>query len=139
MAKTKVDLQRLVGKKFVCKTGSGYDQFTGSKIIRVAGSNICVEWPGYPTGYPIQGAVCITKTSSTVQDFLDENKSISKEIEELNKQIQDNNLKIEFIKDSGLEEYDEDTFKAFKILELMEKSKLTKIEKAKKIAGFVKG
>lgn len=75
---------------------------------------------------------------SKLKDLQEEVKSIENEILESKKQIEVIQQKIAFMVDQGLEEYDEDTFKAFSILKMLDDKKLSNIDKAKLISTLVK-
>lgn len=77
--------------------------------------------------------------SSSIEDLEEENVSITKKIEELTKEINDNTLKVEFMKLNNITEFDETDFKVYKTLDLLENNTISKLEKAKLIADLVKG
>ena len=139
MAKKK-DLSKLIGKK--CRlTEQGlrsYPHLEGSKILNVVGNNIYIEQQGYGVqGYGIPSTYIKCEILETVQDFQKENDDISKEIAKLQLEIEVNKSRIEFMQENQMEVFDEDTFKAFGILTIIEKSKSSKIQKAAAISKLM--
>lgn len=76
---------------------------------------------------------CIELISLTIEEMEKELQKLEKEYKEVSKEL---NNKIKFCKDSGLDFYDENTFKVYQILTIL-KGKKSDIEKAKVIAKLV--
>ena len=64
---------------------------------------------------------------------------IQKEIETLECQINDEKLKLSWMEEVGTEEYDEDQFKVYKTLKLLEDGETSLVEKSKLIAELIRG
>ena len=65
-------------------------------------------------------------------------KDVDKKIDVLNAEKKKYKMQIKFMKDNGLEEYDDEEFKAYSVLQALKESG-SDIEKAKIIAGIIKG
>ncbi len=76
---------------------------------------------------------------NSIEDLTSENKEFSKEIDYLKEQIADNNIKIKFMNDNDLKEFDETDFKVYKTLSLLEDPKLSQVDRAKAISALIKG
>lgn len=74
----------------------------------------------------------------TKKEFLAKNKEIELQIEELKNKIKLNLDKIEFLKETNSEEFDDNEFKAYHTLQLVDNPNLTRIEKARLIADLLK-
>lgn len=86
----------------------------------------------YTKEYPAGGYVFGTD----LIEVLVNKEDIKKDIKEKQEEINDLKLKLKFIEENGLEEYDENVFKSFKVLQLLSTSK-SDIEKAKIIAELI--
>lgn len=64
---------------------------------------------------------------------------ILKAIEELKIEIKTEETKLQFLKETGQEEYDEDEFQAYQVLKLVASKKTTQLEKAKQIVKILRG
>ena len=132
----------LIGKKLkVIGNTASHGQPIGA-IITVAG----IQYP--TTNNPVFTAVCngtvrhfnyadVEAFSLTIDDLQEDITRLCKEIEESKKEQEMIAAKIKFMHSNGLEEYDENTFKAFHTLELLDNKKLSKIEKAKLISKLI--
>jgi hypothetical protein len=96
------------------------DGYTGWNISATTGEN-----KGWIYDYEIEGTI-------TKED-------IKKEIESLECQLNDERLKLSWMEEVGVEEYDEDQIKVYKTLKLLEDDKVSLVEKSKLIAELIKG
>jgi hypothetical protein len=64
---------------------------------------------------------------------------IQKEIEILENQIKIEHQKLDWMSESGAEEYDENQFKVYRTLKLLENDKMSLMEKSKLIAELISG
>lgn len=76
---------------------------------------------------------CIELVSLTIEEMEKQLQQLEKEYQKESKELTD---KIKFCKDSGLESYDENTFKVYQTLSVL-KGKKSDIEKAKVIAELI--
>jgi hypothetical protein len=97
--------------------GNGY---SGWIIATTTGEN-----KGWVYDYEIEGTI-------TKED-------IKKEIESLECQLNDERLKLSWMEEVGVEEYDEDQIKVYKTLKLLEDDKVSLVDKSKLIAELIKG
>ena len=65
-------------------------------------------------------------------------KELEQELSEAQAKLDNIQLKIDWIKETGSEEFNEDEFKVYQTLKLLDNSKLSMIEKSKLIAGLIK-
>lgn len=75
---------------------------------------------------------------NTIKDLEEENNSLKTSILDIEKQLKTNNIKISFMKDNRVEDFDETDFKVFETLNLLENENLSKVDKAKAIAKLIK-
>ncbi len=73
----------------------------------------------------------------TVAELTSQIKELKSKKEELDLEISETKDKIAFMKENGIEEFDENEFKVMKTLETLEDPKTTKLQKAKIIAGML--
>ncbi len=124
-----------VGKVYeVISRTSGHNVPIGSKVTILQRSGGGVAYGGTWTTkeFPAYGVIYgndLKESSVTPAD-------IKKDIKEKQEEIDDLKLKLKFIEENGLEEYDENVFKSFKVLQLLSTSK-SDIEKAKIIAELI--
>lgn len=113
-------------------TTSGYETYGGYCTVLVQ-SPKSKSWlnGGYVYGNELKG------NSGTKEDLLKEIEDIKKEIKEKESEINNLNTKITFLEESGLAEYDEDTYKVFIALTTIENKKLSKLEKAKVVSDLI--
>lgn len=126
---------KIIGNK------TGYDTPIGTivKISHVVNylPNNCYAYYTY-NGNPLYAflqdiEICPLTKEQLEESIKDLNNSI-KELEDLKKVTLS---KIEFISENGLEEFDENTFKSFHVLKMLDDNKLSRIEKAKLISKLV--
>lgn len=120
------NLRKYIGKVFTITNLMGFTNQTSSTYFDVAGDGIQSLYNKGYTPY----ARYFEIVSQTIKDFENDNK-------ELQKQIDENNLKIQFMKESGLEEYDDTQIKVYKTLQLLKKKDLNDVEKSKLIAKLI--
>lgn len=77
-------------------------------------------------------------SADTIPDLEVEIKKNKDKIKELQKDNESLSMKIEFMKENDMEEYDENVFKSYEVMKLLEKEGMTTIEKAKIIAKIIK-
>lgn len=77
-------------------------------------------------------------TNITVKDIEDNITSLKKDISNIKEEIKKEEVKIEYLKETGSEKYDENEFKVYTTLSLLEDPKLSKLEKAKLVANLIK-
>lgn len=78
------------------------------------------------------------KPENTIEDFEKEIKELESEKNIINSEIESIRIKVEFMKDNKLKDFDEDTFKAFAILKELKKTS-SDIQKARLISKIIKG
>lgn len=120
------NLRKYIGKVFTITNLMGFTNQTSSTYFDVACANISSLYACGHTPY----ARYFKLVSQTIKDFENDNK-------ELQKQIDENNLKISFMRESGLEEYDDTQIKVYKTLQLLKKKDLNDVEKSKLIAKLI--
>lgn len=69
--------------------------------------------------------------------FLEEIKNLEESKKEIDSDIENYKFKINFLEETNLKEFDENEFKAYKTLSLIEDNSLSKVEKAKLIASLI--
>ena len=74
----------------------------------------------------------------TTKDIQDNIKSLKKNISDIKEEIKKEEVKIEYLKETGSEKYDENEFKVYTTLSLLEDPKLSKLEKARLVANLIK-
>ena len=74
---------------------------------------------------------------SRLKKVMDTKISITKLIANKKAEIVELQAKLNFLKESGEAQYNENTFKAYQTLKLLDNNKLTKMEKAKLISGLI--
>ena len=65
-------------------------------------------------------------------------KELEQELSEVQTKLENIQFKIEWIKETGLEEFNEDEFKVYQTLKFLDDGKLSRIEKSKLIAELIK-
>jgi hypothetical protein len=75
----------------------------------------------------------------TKEEILESIKEVESEIRTKNSEISNLKSKLKFMEENGLEEFDEDQFKVFRTLELIDSKELSKMEMAKEIAKLISG
>lgn len=78
-------------------------------------------------------------TSYTKEMIEEEISNFEKEIVKFEKEISSLRDKQKFMDDNGLTEYDEDQFKVYKTLSVLEQKETSQMEKAKIIADLIRG
>jgi hypothetical protein len=79
------------------------------------------------------------KPKSSVEVFTEQIEKAQAKIEATNRFIEETKNKIAFMKEVGSEVFDENEFKAYHTLTIIEQSGMSKIEKAKAIAALIAG
>lgn len=74
----------------------------------------------------------------SIKDLEQEIKDKQDEIKGIKAEIEDIKLKISYLKEIGEKDFDEDEYKAYSIMTLLENGETTKKEKAKLIASLIK-
>lgn len=125
-------------KVIVTDDGSGSMTPVGTKLTidKVIGNIAYYKFNGLNCSKNFN---CLKVINSTVKELEKDLLDIDKEIIALNTEKESIRSKIQFMEDNELEIYDEDTFKAFSTLSLLDNNKLSKIEKAKLISKLIKG
>ncbi len=125
------------------KNNHGLVPYMEVKVLSCYGNGeYCVEFPS-----PINGSLtrvsvptkALTKvTPKTKRDlFLEQIEKAKDKIEATKAFIVETESKIKFMDELGVEDFDENEFKAYHTLLLIEKSDMTTIEKAKAIAKLI--
>ena len=111
----------------IVKNGSchNYELGTIVTICKISGTHIYVNGIGSYFYKADLESLHLTK-----EDLL-------KDIKKYEEEIQQCKSKIEFITETGSESYDEDQFKVYNILKMIEDPKTTKIQKSKLIAEMI--
>ena len=73
-----------------------------------------------------------------IEDYKIGMKELEQELSEAQAKLDNIQLKIDWIKETGSEEFNEDEFKVYQTLKLLDNGKLSMIEKSKLIAGLIK-
>lgn len=121
------------GYKFkVTAITPGYEHLGGYLSVHVQSS----KGGSWINGGVVYG-VELKSVPTTQKELLKEVADIEQEIEEKKSEIENLNTKIQFLESSGLLEYDEDTFKVFQAITIIENRKLSKLEKAKVIGELI--
>jgi hypothetical protein len=136
----------VVGKKYrVIKTPVGMPSSGGSgtgggnlEVMIVSKNGVEGKWNSkegsWYYGYELKSLEPDTK-----EEILESIKEVESEIRTKNSEISNLKSKLKFMEDNGLEEFDEDQFKVFRTLELIDSKELSKIEMAKEIAKLISG
>lgn len=132
--------------KIIDNTRSGHGLLPGSygTIIKYNGSPQAPYYGSFTvsgelgTGAPwtVYGTE-LKFSGDTKEEIENEISEINKTIITLNKEIDQLKAKLVFMKEQKLEVFDENTFKAFQTLSLLDNKKLSKIEKAKLISDLI--
>lgn len=77
------------------------------------------------------------KGKNSIEIFEEQISLAEKKIESTLKFIQDTKAKIEFMKETNTESFNDNEFKAFQTLTIIEQGNMTKIEKARAIASLI--
>ena len=120
----------------------------GGHNYGINGTTILLETPtmhvsttglsgGFPGGNTINFNEFMVIDILTKDDILNNIEDIEKNIKSLKRDIADEKLKLEFLKETKSKEFNENEFKAFKTLSLLENDSLSKIEKARLIATLI--
>ena len=121
-----------VGKKAKIKnsfsTGHSYPIDSKGTITSCGPNNVRLK--EYPTWsfYPNELEICP-----------ETREEIGKTISELQIQIDEENSKLQFMKENNIEEFDETQYKVFKTLSTLEDKNLSAMEKSKLIASLING
>lgn len=98
------------------------------------GSYSCETSAGIRTIY---GSEMDIRLSYNKENILEDIANLKKNIQNYEKEIVLLQNKLEFIEENKLEEFDENTFKAYHTLKLIDNNKLSQIEKAKLISNLI--
>jgi hypothetical protein len=102
-----------------------------------SGNNYTQLYSGIPSGNTIGFSSFHVLIAQTEEELLAEIKALEKSKKDIDKEIELCKNKIEFIKETGSKEFNENEFKAFNVLKTIDNGKLTRIEKARLIASLV--
>jgi hypothetical protein len=80
---------------------------------------------------------CSKQNTSSVERFQQNIEGKQKEIAKLQSEISDMEDKISYLNDNGIDTYNENEYKAYKTLLIIEKGNMSRIEKAKAIASLI--
>jgi hypothetical protein len=122
-----------LGRIYTVMAGSPYNSTTCTIHDERAGNVI-----NY-VGTSVLQHVSTKPELSTKEGFVSAIKSTEAKIAELTSSIRVIRQKLDFMEQHGLEEYDENVFKAYEIMRLSKDENLTEIARAKMIAELVKG
>lgn len=131
----------LIGKKCIVIANLGGHNYgpIGSEFTITQGNASTTSLSsGIPGGNSIQFTEFSVIEFSTKENIQAEIKELKADKKRIDSDIKNLNLKLDFIKENNLEIFDEDQFKAYKTLVLVEDPTLSRIEKAKLIAELVK-
>jgi hypothetical protein len=119
------------------KGGHNYEIGEVYKVVKIYNDSLTAKsLDGKFVGNSLYGTE-IEFVSLTIDELKEDNESLKANIAEIQKEIEDNNLKIAWMEENGVSEYDENQFKAFRTLSLLEDETLSKLEKAKLIGELV--
>ena len=136
--------QYLIGKKMrVINMGGGHNYGPVGTVFKATCANN-INW-----GTPVY--VQATPTGNSL--YLNAVEFCSNSAEEINEEIKENEkraaallsendnlkLRLEFMKENGMKEFDEEVFKTFGVLKTLDQQGLTNLERAKIIAKIIKG
>lgn len=110
-------------------------EFTSMSSASVNQTSLSYGIPGGNTFNYSQFRVVLEETAADFKAAIKREKIKFKEIE---KNIEELQSKIDYLKETGLDKFDEDQYKALKVLELLDKPNLSKLEKSKIIADLIK-
>jgi len=117
------------------KIGSEYQLNRDYNSTFKKGATVIISNKSYGSAYFDNGRYSI---SPMYLNKIDNTKlAISKKITEKKKEIEELQAKLDFLKESGETKYNENTFKAFQTVKLLDNKKLTAMDKAKLISGLI--
>jgi hypothetical protein len=120
-----------------CSNGYGTYQSDSERNIKIISkdpnSNKVYSGECYYFPYELKSLEPDTK-----EEILESIKEVQNEIETKNSEISNLRSKLKFMEENGLEEFDEDQFKVFRTLELIDSKDLSKMEMVKEIAKLIK-